>query len=169
MHFECQQIAQSINLQTAYGNPVAAVVGMGHNPHLGSADLSEHRARRNGASTAAADSGRKSTGTSKVPGCSCNPDGQRGAGACISTACKSCMAQERPCTLFCGCMGKCANPHNAMVLPRGKRLDELNNMALDDLVGLLNATDLERFSVRHAIRTKYCLQVSKPCASSDRV
>ena len=79
------------------------------------------------------------------------------------------MAQGRPCTLFCACMGKCANPHNAMVLPGGKRLDELNSMYLDDVVALLNPTDIERFSVRHAIRTKYCLQVSNPCASSDRV
>jgi hypothetical protein len=57
----------------------------------------------------------------------------------------------------------------AVVLPGGKRLDELNSMYLDDVVALLNPTDIERFSVRHAIRTKYCLQVSNPCASSDRV
>jgi hypothetical protein len=56
-----------------------------------------------------------------------------------------------------------------MVLPGGKRLDELNSMYLDDVVALLNPTDIERFSVRHVIRTKYCLQVSTPSASSDRV
>jgi hypothetical protein len=66
-------------------------------------------------------------------------------------------------------MGKCANPHNTMVLPGAKRLDELNSMYLDDVVALLNPTDLERFSVRHVIRTKYCLQVSTLSASSDRV
>jgi hypothetical protein len=169
LFFECEQIALSITHQTAYGNPVAAVVGMGHDEHLGSAALSEHRAARNAASTAASESGRKSTGTSKVPGCSCRPDGQRGGGACSSAACKSCGAQGRPCTLFCACMGKCANPHNTMVLPGGKRLDELNKMYLDDVVALLNPTDIERFSVRHVIRTKYCLQVSTPSASSDRV
>jgi hypothetical protein len=42
-------------------------------------------------------------------------------------------------------------------------------MYLDDVVALLNPTDIERFSVQHAIRTKYCFQVSNPCASSDRV
>ena len=114
LFYECKRIAKSITHQTAYGNPVAAVVGMRHNPHLGSAALSEHRAARNGASTAGSESGRKSTGTSKVPGCSCKPDGQRGGGACSSAACRSCLAQGRPCTLFCACMGKCANPHNAM-------------------------------------------------------
>jgi hypothetical protein len=169
LFFECEQIALSITHQTAYGNPVAAVVGMGHDEHLGSAALSEHRAARNAASTAASESGRKSTGTSKVPGCSCRPDGQRGGGACSSAACKSCGAQGRPCTLFCACMGKCANPHNTMVLPGAKRLDELNSMYLDDVVALLNPTDIERFSVRHVIRTKYCLQVSTPSASSARV
>jgi hypothetical protein len=65
--------------------------------------------------------------------------------------------------------GEVRKPPQCQVLPGGKRLDELNSMYLDDVVALLNPTDIERFSVRHAIRTKYCLQVSNPCASSDRV
>ena len=165
LHFECLEIANSLNEREAYGNPIAAVVGTHHNPHLGSDQLSLHRARRNGAAADAAESGentRNRTGSSKskVPGCSCQAHGSRVGGACSTTACKSCMKQARPCTLFCDCTGLCGNPHNALVLPGRKSLPELNAMALEEIVAMLDATDLELFSVRHCIRTKYCLQVS---------
>ena len=103
---------------------------------------------------------RAGSSKSKVPGCSCQAHGSRAGGACSTAACKSCMKRGRPCTLFCDCTGLCGNPHNALVLPGRKSLPELSAMALEDIVAMLDATDLEQFSVRHCIRTKYCLQVS---------
>ena len=172
LNHECVNIVQSIAAQSAYENPIAAYVSKHHDPDLGSAALSAHRAARNTAAVdvaEACDTERNSRSKGKVPGCSCKPHGTRAGGACRTHACRSCTKQGRPCTLFCDCAGRCANPHNEFVLPGRKSLVELNSMALEEIVRLLNPTDLELFSVRHCIRTKYCLQVSRPCVDTSCV
>ena len=93
LHFECTKISRSVNEREAYGNRIAAVVGTHHNPHLGSAELSQHRAQRNGAAADAAETGentrnRAGSSKSKVPGCSCQAHGSRAGGACSTAACK---------------------------------------------------------------------------------
>ena len=159
---ECEQIVKLICKRDAYGSPITAVLGTAVPAgHIGNAELLQHRGTRGedagvgtGADEEDASIARPSTSSSKQGGCSCDP---AKADAC-TTRCRSCAHLNLPCTLFCKCKAKCANP-SARRLPGMKTLEELRAMRLDAIVALCTPHDLEVFGADHAIRTMYCLQV----------